>query len=208
MYSGGINTSGLICGYAVTSGSSMIHHGYFFQNEVITLYDLPGATQTALYAINDAGDFVGSYSISDLLPTIGFTSISGTIANIDVPNADFLHPLGINNYDQVAGVYSTPDNINSQGFFQDSNGAITAPIDYPGAGQTYLTGINDRSVIVGYYYGTVSHGLMLESLTRFSTLDVPGAIWTQINAVNNAGLVAGTCSLPGDNAIGFIARIR
>jgi len=210
VFSGGINTSGLVCGYTVAGPPALTNHGFFFQNKILTTYDVPGATQTDLFSLNDEGNFVGAYSVTNLFPTIGFTSIGGTIAEIDIPDSTIVLPAGINNSNEVVGIYGTAENINAQGFYQDANGVVITSLNYPGAGQTFLTGINDQGTIVGYYpraFGG-THGLLLESLTKFSTLDVPGSTSTEINAINNAGLVAGTCSFPDDSSTGFIARIR
>jgi hypothetical protein len=110
----------------------------------------------------------------------------------------------------LVGFYEVADPVVEKGFFRSADGVTTLDVDYPHA-QTYLQGINDQGMIVGYYYagGDLNpHGLLVESLTTFTTLDVPGAISTQINAINNLGLVAGTYISADGTGGGFIARIR
>src|SRR5271166_5598132 len=76
--------------------------------------------------------------------------------------------------------------------------ATFVPIDAPGAGTgqgqgTFPLAINRSGVIVGYFTdgsGT-EHGFIRAADGTFTTVDVPGAMGTQITTVNSLGLVAG-----------------
>lgn len=65
-------------------------------------------------------------------------------------------------------------------------------VDAPGTGaSTYLTGINNNGVISGYY----GLGLTSSSFTwyngTFTFFNVPGAVFTEANAINDSNQVAG-----------------
>src|SRR5438132_3255122 len=56
----GINNSGTVVGdYATSDGNS---HGFFLSGGTFTEYDIPGATNTVVLAINYAGHFSGGFA--------------------------------------------------------------------------------------------------------------------------------------------------
>ena len=78
-------------------------------------------------------------------------------------------------------------------------------IDFPGATDTWATGVNKKGDLVGYYYvapDTTLHGFLLSGGT-FMTIDVPGAA-TQIFGINDDGLIIGRYNFPGDHFHGFV----
>ncbi|HYM05459.1 MAG TPA: FG-GAP-like repeat-containing protein, partial [Terriglobales bacterium] len=74
-----------------------------------------------------------------------------------------------------------------------SAGKITV-IDYPGAAKTYLTGINDGGVLVGYYSDTSTHAFEYQA-TKFTTLfpatcsDSYTCFVNQAVGINNKGQI-------------------
>jgi hypothetical protein len=70
----------------------------------------------------------------------------------------------------------------------------TSEVDYPGALNTWLMGINKNSTMVGFYQ-TVSggpyFGFRLASGT-FTKIMYPGSQWTQPYAINDNGVIVGT----------------
>src|SRR5438034_5889353 len=55
----GINNSGTVDGDYVGSDGNL--HSFFLSGGTFTEYDVPGALQTNLLSINDAGDFTGGF---------------------------------------------------------------------------------------------------------------------------------------------------
>ena len=51
------------------------------------------------------------------------------------------------------------------------------------------------------------HGLVLRNLTEFSQIDIPGASYTLVTGINNAGLITGWYSMPHLGLFGFLARL-
>ena len=58
-----------------------------------------GELFTYLQSVNDAGDYCGN------TPSAAFVNIGGTTTTINVPGADGTGAYGINNLDQVVGIY-------------------------------------------------------------------------------------------------------
>ena len=58
--------------------------------------------------------------------------------------------FSINNSNEIAGSYLDSASI-THGFFRDASGALTFPIDFPGASSTFPFGINDQGIIIGRY---------------------------------------------------------
>jgi probable HAF family extracellular repeat protein len=66
--------------------------------------------------------------------------------------------------------------------------------DVPGAvGFTAAFGINDVGQIVGFYFDgmNVGHGFLRDPSGSFTTIDVPGAMQTSANGINNFGQIVG-----------------
>ena len=182
----GINNSGLVCGYV---DFFPITEGFFYDGQTYTVYNPPGSTFTEIYGINDNGDFVGSSNATGELAA--FATIGGTATSFAVPGGSATQAHGINNLGQIVGYYFDSVDV-SHGFFRDTDGTLTYPIDLPGGAQTYLTGINDRGLVVG----SAVVGFALESLAlylpnRFITFQYTGASFGAFEGVNNFGLISG-----------------
>ena len=68
----------------------------------------------------------------------------------------FNNLLGINNEGLIAGFYGSgaPKDPN-QGFLLTPSGTGTfTAVEFPGSAQTQLTGLNDKGIVVGYFYPT------------------------------------------------------
>jgi uncharacterized membrane protein len=101
------------------------------------------------------------------------------------------------------------------GFFRDSAGHYTK-LDAPGsllppnATLTYTVaeGINNSGTIAGYYLvdNAVSHGFLLTGGV-WTTIDVPGAMDTQIFSINASGQITGSYDIENNGTTtshGFI----
>ena len=202
-----VNDAGVAAGYYVDTDGS---HGFFFQDGVLTPYDMPGSTATIIYGLNNAGDFTGLVTNSGV--TTAYASIGGTITAVSgAANATFTWPHAINKRDQLVGYYvdNVPPLI-EHGFLRNPEGSIVGPLDFPGAANTQLFGINDRGTIVGFWYeegNSVIHGLVLRHLTEFSQIDIPGASYTLVTGINNSGVITGWYSMPHLGVFGFLARL-
>ena len=111
--------------------------------------EVPGATATFVYGINNAGAVVGYYTGTS---SSGFVYQNGVFTPLNVPGSGGTVPTAINNLGQVVGYYSDASGTHG---FKYSNGTFTT-IDYPGAQNTYLWGINDNGDISGATVGPQS----------------------------------------------------
>jgi uncharacterized membrane protein len=124
-----------------------------------TNIDVPGATGTKAYGINDSGQIVGTYSGSfPCMYTCSFLYSGGIFTQLIPPGAGIIQAYGINDSGQIVGAYADSSEI-SHGFL-DSAGSFTT-INVPGAFITYAYGINDSGQIVGQYSdSTGNHGFL------------------------------------------------
>jgi uncharacterized membrane protein len=180
-----------------------VFHAFLLDDREFTTIDPPGASGalTAATGINERGQIVGFYL--DAGGTLhGFLrDTKGVFTTIDHPDG----PLGtatfdLNNRGQIVGAYVDAEQT-VHGFLLD-RGVFTTT-DPPGASFTEATGINDRGKIVGFHLdaeGTI-HGFLRDrgrGARRdegiFTTIDLPGALATTADEINNRGQIVGTFS--------------
>lgn len=157
-----------------------------------TTIDVPGASDTFVFGVNDAGQMVGHYY--DASGQHGFSLSGGSFSTIDFPGASVTVANGINDTGQTVGYYR--DGSMYRGFLLTSGSFST--IDYPGAEATFVFKINDTGQIVGWYDDWVSgvpssgvpHGFSLTG-SSFSTIDFPGALDTHAYGINDTGQIVG-----------------
>jgi uncharacterized membrane protein len=175
-------------------------HALLLDDGEFTTIDPPGASGALTFAtgINDHGQIVSYYL--DACGTLhGFLrDKKGVFTTIDHPDS----PLGtvtldINNRGQIVGVYGDAEET-THGFLLDKD--VFTRIDPPGTSFTEAVGINGRGQIVGFYLdaeGTI-HGF-LRNRGRgarrdqgvFTTIDLPGALATTADDINNRGQIVG-----------------
>ncbi len=76
------------------------------------------------------------------------------------------------------------------------------------ASQTFLTGVNDRGEVVGFYdvisgRNVIEHGFVYDK-GKFDAIDVPGSTSTDVTAINNTGELAGRYTDAHSGQHGFI----
>jgi hypothetical protein len=153
-----------------------------------TQFDVPGATSTAAYDINDRGQIVGL--LVDAAGVFhGFLLDKGVFTRIDVPGASLTTALGINDRGQIVGEFQDSAGV-SQGYVL-TDGLLTR-VEPPDATFTQAIEINDRGQIVGVYQDAqgIFHGYLLDQ-GSFTRIDVPGATATELTSINNHGQIAG-----------------
>jgi uncharacterized membrane protein len=203
----GINNSRTVNGDYV--GSDGFLHSFFLSNGIFTEYDVPGAVQTNLLSINDAGDFTGGFDPDGSGIFQAFVGRGGTLTSFSVPGSLSTFAYEINNSKRlVVGYYIDSSGI-LHGYFRDTNGALHFPIDPTGSVATILFGLNDRNWVVGRYADAsgVTHGLFFVPPDRFFTFDYPGSAFTSLNGISDQGFICGRYVDASGIAHGFIARV-
>jgi hypothetical protein len=203
----GINNSRTVCGDYVGGDNEL--HSFFLSNGTFTEYDVPGALETNLLSINDAGDFTGGFDPDGSGIFQAFVSVGGTLTSFSVPGAASTFAYEINNSEELTVGYYI-DGVILHGYYRDSSGTLHFPIDPPGSTTTVLFGLNDRNWVVGRYRDSAgaTHGLFFIPPNQFATFDYPGSTFTSLNGINDKGVICGRYVDASGIAHGFLARIR
>jgi len=217
----GINANGELSGnYFDPRDSSPTHfHGFFrSQDGHVTPLDPPGSIRSQAGSLNAQGQVVGVYrDIASVRH--GFVWQAGVFTTFSDPDATQVAPggtvpFGINDRGQIVGNYVNRNDHLRHGFLL-SGGAYTT-IDAPGSSFTVAEGINNPGVIAGYFVDGVGipggglpdgthHGFVL-SAGVYTTVDVPGALSTEIYSINAIGEIVGQYVDAGEGAHGFVGR--
>ena len=203
----GINNSRTVAGDYVISDGTV--HSFFLSGGTFTEYDVPGAVQTNLLSINDAGDFTGGFDDGSGIFQ-AFVGRGGTITSCSVPGAVLTLAYEINNNKKlVVGYFIDAAGI-LHGYYRDANGALHFPIDPPGSTATVLFGLNNRNWVVGRYADSsgATHGLFFIPPNNFFTFDFPGSTFTSLNGISSQGNICGRYVDASGIAHGFLARVR
>jgi hypothetical protein len=204
----GINDEGVVAGTWVTAGGSDV--GFTrspdgsIRTPIVDPNDDSGAT--VLRAIDDEGVLAGFYGAN---VSNGFLLTEGKFRTVDFPGAVATALRGINNLGDMSGTYSVVDlNADEFGFIIPRRGpaiSFTLP-DATGTG-IVVGGINDLRQLVGYYTDATSRlvGFLRQPSGQFVGVIFPGAVITQVLAINDCGIVIGTYG-DGSTAHGFYGR--
>jgi uncharacterized membrane protein len=109
--------------------------------------DVPGATATYGYGVNDNGDVSGSFQ--DAAGFHGFLFSGGTYTILNYPGGSDTTPQGINDMGQIVGYARL--NSHFIGFLYDIPTASYTEINYPGSTATDLTCINNDGTMGGSF---------------------------------------------------------
>lgn len=203
----GINDAGQIVGeYNGSPGAHTSNsHGFLYSGGTYTTIDMPGAAGTILHGISASGQIVGEWN--DGRSDYGFLLSGGIFTPVHAPASVASIPYGINASGQIVG---TAFDTRRSGFLLSGDSYTT--IRVPGALETEAFGINASGQIVGYSYdGRTFRGFIFDGgnytslnpghfpmgindagqIVEFSTLNVPGSIYTANTGINNAGQIVG-----------------
>jgi probable HAF family extracellular repeat protein len=150
----------------------------------------PELPTTQPSGLNNLGQVTGVFTDSD--GTHAFVLDNGVFTTIAVPVAvGSTIAFDINDSGQVAGAYD----VVSHGVLQDRRGNFTT-LDHPDAvEETVLSGINNRGQIVGGILdATNTLRSVLYDRGRFTTLEIPGALGSAANKINDHGQIVGAYS--------------
>jgi hypothetical protein len=205
----GINAAGqMIVNYM--DGASHVRAALLDAKGSITPIAVPGASQTLVYSINNAGQIVGSYYAADYA-THGFSydPATGAYSTIDVADeaSSRTEAMGINDLGQIVGSYYTA--TGEHGFLRDADGRYTtidAPNPAPGFACTVAAAVNNLGQVAGYYgtsaaSGMVSlHGFIRNPDGTYVTVDYPttppAVPFTSVTGLNDLGQAVGLTYTP------------
>ena len=152
--------------------------------------EVPTASATYAYDINNGGLVVGRYSKGD--STLGFLFDGTNYVTIMRDGATLTAITGINDAGTMVGNYY--DAAGLLHGFVSADGVDFLTLDFPGArpNTTGIQGINNRGEIVGLYYDSVgaARGFIYDR-GEYTPFDVPNAAWTLVIGINDAGALVG-----------------
>jgi len=160
------------------------------------LGSLPGYQYSLAYAINDAGQVVGTYTTSVCECGFSYDLSSHSFTTISVPSALSTTAFGINNDGRVVGSDLVPD-VGIEGFLKTGNHFM--PVEGPFFG---AYGINNAGQIVGVHFGASDFGFV-DIGGHLSGIRVPDAQSTEAYGINNADQIVGTYQSSGTSN-GFV----
>jgi uncharacterized membrane protein len=149
----------------------------------------------AAYGVNDEGKIVGTYVNNALSAQYGFLYSGGHYTTIMDPlaTAFYTNAFGINDLGQIVGDFGNPGL--GVGFLY-SNGTYETISDPLGTAYSAAFGINNSGEIVGQYATGSSevltglYGFLYKNRT-YTTISVPGAIYTYAQGINDIGQIVG-----------------
>jgi hypothetical protein len=189
----GIDDFDVIVGYhgATVNKGIVFNHPNTFTN-----VNFPASVQTQITGVNDNFKSSGFYIDSGGV-THGFLRTRGAVfSTVDYPGTGFNQLLGLNFHGQAVGYYAdSPGFTVDHAYIYDQFGGVFLLIVNPLSVNSQATGINDLQQVCGFYVdaGGTTHGFLLNFGT-LTTLDYPGANFTQALGLNNNGQVVGVYS--------------
>ena len=154
--------------------------------------DFSGTPATALYAINDAGQFVGAGKDARGLAH-AIAALNGKLILLDPEGVVGTSPqswaYSINNRGDIAGAY-----LDAGGVYHGYvvHGDMVEPIEFPGGNNTQAFGINDVDSVIGIYNDSAgnSHAFVRRA-GEYKTVDLPGGLQTVPLSINDREQIAG-----------------
>jgi hypothetical protein len=214
----GINNRGQIAGYFGSGAKGhpnkgyllvLSHNGSHFVNE-----NFPGAKQTQVTGLNDAGVTVGFYSTQNKASqsnnNFGFYTRGGHFHAVNFPAIHQSTPpvnqlLGVNDSDVAVGFY-TDRKGNSHGYTYNIITHRFHRVMVRDGVSTTAAAINNHGDIAGFRTGMrgTTKAFLLSPNGHLAVLQYPGASSTMAFGVNDSGEVVGTYTKgTGNNAKSF-----
>ena len=194
-------------------------HGFLISDGVLTVLDVPGATDTFALGVSDSGLVVGYWDILDqngnYLANLGFTWKDGAFIDTQINFPGATGPLpgaglfGVNSRGDLSGVWLPDLNGSVEHGFVCPKSAPCFSYDasLPGTVLTQGDGINAHGQVAGVSCDDnfVCHAFLLSGAT-LTSFDFPGAAGTLAYGINSADQIVGRYSLPDGTTHGFIAE--
>ena len=193
-------------------------HGFLLSDGVLTILDVPGATDTFALGVNDSGLVAGYWDLLDpngnTLAVYGFTWKDGGFVDMQInfPGAAGSGLFGVNSRGDLSGVWLPDLNGSIEHGFVCPKSAPCFSYDASVSGNdlTQGDGINAHGQVAGVSCDTtvfVCHAFLVAGGT-LTSFDFPGAAGTGTLAygINSAGQIVGRYYDPDGNFHGFLAQ--
>jgi hypothetical protein len=148
----GVNDSDLAVGFENDSDGNA--HGFVYNigSNQATFTTITGASSVTDSAINGLDQVAGFFTPASG-PVESFLVTHSGLETFAYPGATSTMALGVNDHDEVVGVYSTGSGSTAQnfGFTWTKAEGFTSIDDPNGMGTTTVNGVNDQGDLVGFY---------------------------------------------------------
>lgn len=205
-YPKAINRHGWIAGTVVYNAAM---HGFLRRrNGTFIPVDVPGASQTSIFAINAYGEAAGQF-LAPGCSACGFVrEASGNYTQLAVQGAS-TGALGINGSGVVVG--TAKDVVGYHGFLWSAQNGYTV-FDVPGTklGGTLPVAINGTGTVIGYYFAAKGYpqGFVRSRAGRFTKFGaMAGGPVTVPTAINASGQITGWTTDATGNTLGFLRDV-
>jgi hypothetical protein len=149
----GVNDNDIAVGFYNDSAGNTHAYTLNIRRNEFTEVTPSGITNPTAAGINNRNDIAG-FGTDANGDTVGFLlGRNGHVTILSVPGSSTTQALGINDNDEVVGVYQvgTGSNAMSYGFTWTPRWGFQAVSDPHGIGQTTINGVNDQGELVGFY---------------------------------------------------------
>lgn len=160
----GVNDHDVAVGFYVDAMGK--DHGFTYNADkggTFSAVNVKGFASVTATAINDKGDIAGC--VQNGANNEGFLMVNGKTQLLAGPkNAVSVQALGVNNEDQVVGLFVDKGG-NTHGFLFDEQSKSYTTIDAPHAnGMTVINGLNDQGQLVGFFMDNAGNtdGLLVQ----------------------------------------------
>jgi uncharacterized membrane protein len=204
-----INNNDVVAGYYTNVGGFEV--GFYFDGT--NYFDVrPFPSQyVQIYGINDSGVMTGSYYDSSAGAWNAFYGSGSTFTSFTVPGGGYyVYGSAINNAGLIAvGYFVDPNNRVYMADLYNPTTEIFTPINVPGAAQTYVNGINDKTQLVFTWAEAsgIKHGAVSAN-GKFLTFDVPDATSTSGDGINDNDIIVGTFLPTGNTQLQSYVAFR
>jgi hypothetical protein len=148
----GVNNDNVAVGFENDSAGNAHGFVYDIRSRRATFTTISGASSVTDAAINNLGQVAGFFTPASG-PVESFLATPGGLETFAFPGATATEALGVNDHDEVVGVYNTGSGSSAQnfGFTWTKQGGFTTIDDSYGMGMTTVNGVNDQGDLVGFY---------------------------------------------------------
>jgi hypothetical protein len=155
----GVNDHDVAVGFYTNAQGNNRGYEYDIRTRTFTRVLVPGAPggqagpSLTAAGINNRGDVAGFYARTSSQTDAFLRLSSGRFITLAAPGASMTQALGVNDSDEVVGVYTTGSGNSAQthGFTWRPGHGFSTVDDPHGIGTTTINGVNDAGQLVGFY---------------------------------------------------------
>ncbi|THD65933.1 PEPxxWA-CTERM sorting domain-containing protein [Phenylobacterium sp.] len=191
-----INSSGTVVGTDIQTtngvGNIFDFEGFVDHAGVYSFVSVPGAVDTQLTGINNAGVVLGKYETASSNGVFTyFTETGGNFTTIGSPGLSQVTAVGI---DSAGDVVGNATYQNARVGFIDSGGVYSL-LSAPGSqGSTSIQAVSESGLIAGNFFANGRDIGFIDDGGTFTDVQPQNATITEITGINDSGTVVGTAN--------------